>query len=71
MVTIGVGRFRIFGGPSLDIGGWGGGKGGQNSQQPHDVVTTSMRRNDVASTSFRRHVFNKSVPNKYISQLKI
>ena len=38
---------------------------GPNSQQAHVVVTTSMRRNDVASTSFRRHVptkfFNKSV----------
>ena len=33
-----------------------GGPGGPNSQQAHDVVTTSMRRNDVASTSFRRHV---------------
>ena len=40
---IGVGRFRILG-------------GGPNSQQAHDVVMTSMRRNDVASTSFRRHV---------------
>ena len=34
-----------------------------------------MRRNDVASTSFRRRVptrfFNKSVPNNYISHLKI
>ena len=40
--------FRILGG--------GGGKGGPNSQQAHDVVTTSMRRNDVASTSFRRRV---------------
>ena len=27
-----------------------------NSQKAHDVVLTSMRRNDVASTSFRRHV---------------
>ena len=34
----------------------GGGQGGPNSQQTHDVVTTSMRRNDVASTSFRRRV---------------
>ena len=34
----------------------GGAKGGANSQQAHDVVTTSMRRNDVASTSFRRRV---------------
>ena len=30
--------------------------GGANSQQAHDVLMTSMRRNDVASTSFRRHV---------------
>ena len=37
-------------------GGGGGGGKGANSQQVHDVVTTSMRRNDVASTSFRRHV---------------
>ena len=48
-------RFRILGG-----GGGGGGGGGQgggaNSQLAHDVVTTSMRRNDVASTSFRRRV---------------
>ena len=29
---------------------------GPNSQQAHDVVVTSMRRNDVASTSFRRRV---------------
>ena len=34
----------------------GGAKGGPNSQQAHDVVTTSMRRNDVASTSFLRRV---------------
>ena len=57
MTCIGVGRFRIFGG-----GGGGGGPrfrilgGGANSQQAHDVVMTSMRRNNVASTSFRRHV---------------
>ena len=47
----------------------GGQGGGANSQQAHEVVTTSMRRNDVASTSFRRRVFNKSVPNNYISHL--
>ena len=40
-------RFRILGGAQ---------GGGPNSQQAHDVVTMSMRRNDVASTSFRRHV---------------
>ena len=36
--------------------GGGGGQGGPNSQQAYDVVLTSMRRIDVASTSFRRHV---------------
>ena len=57
-IFIGVGRFRILGGARFRIlgGGEGGGKGGPNSQQAHDVVTTSMRRKDVASTSFRRHV---------------
>ena len=34
----------------------GGAKGGPNPQQAHDVVLTSMRRNDVTSTSFRSHV---------------
>ena len=53
-IHIGVGRFRIMGGPRFRI--LGGAKGGPNSQQAHDVVTTSMRRNDVASTSFRRRV---------------
>ena len=52
---IGVGRFRILGGPRFRI--WGGARGGgANSQQANDVVTTSMRRKDVASTSFRRRV---------------
>ena len=55
--SIGVGRFRILGGPRFRIFFLGGGgQGGPNSQQAHDVVTTSMRRNDVASTSFRRRV---------------
>ena len=45
-------------------GGGGGGKGGPNSQQAHDVVMTSMRRNDVASTSFRRHVPNRFLINQ-------
>ena len=43
-------RFRIFGGP--------------NSQQEHDVVTTSMRRNNVASTSFRRRVPTRFLINQ-------
>ena len=49
--TIGVGRFRISG-------------GGANSQQAHDLVTTSMRRNDVASTSHRRHVPTRFLINQ-------
>ena len=68
-MTIGVGRFRKFlggggeGGARFRILG-GGGKGGPNSQQAHDVVTTSMRRNDVASTSFRRRVPTKFLINQ-------
>ena len=51
----GVGRFKILGG-GQGLEYWGRvGQGGPNSQQAHDVVMTSMRRNDVASTSFRRH----------------
>ena len=46
------------------LGVGGGGKGGQNSQQAHDVVTTSMRRNDVASTSFRRHMPTRFLINQ-------
>ena len=65
-----MGRFRLLGG-----GGGGGGRGGQglefgggargaNSQQAHDVITTSMRRNDVASTSFRRRVPTRFLINQ-------
>ena len=38
--------------------------GGGNSQQAPDVVMTSMRRNDVASTSFRRHVSTRFLINQ-------
>ena len=58
---IGVGRFRILGGQGLEY--WGG-QGGPNSQQAHDVIMTSMRRNDVASTSFRRHVPTRFLINQ-------
>ena len=58
---IGVGRFRKLGGQGLEY--WGA-KGGPNSQQAHDVVLTSMRRNDVASTSFRRHVPTRFLINQ-------
>ena len=68
-MAIGVGRFRILGGQSLEFWGGGargakGGQGGPNSQQTHDVVTTSMRRNDVASTSFRRRVPTRFLINQ-------
>ena len=46
-------RFRILRGPR-----------GPNSQQAHDVVTTTMRRNDVASVSFRRHVPTRFLINQ-------
>ena len=45
-----------------NIGGAKG--GGANPQQAHDVVMTSMRRNDVASTSFRRHVPTRFLINQ-------
>ena len=48
-------RFRILGGPRGE---------GANSQQAHDVVTTSMRRNDVAFTSFRRHMPTRFLINQ-------
>ena len=48
--NIGGPRFRILRGP--------------NSQQAHDVVLTSMRRNDVASTSFRCHVPTRFLINQ-------
>ena len=53
-MNIGVGRFRILGGQGLDIGG------GQIPSRH----TTSMRRNDLALTSFRRHVPTRSLINQ-------
>ena len=41
-----------------------GGQGEPNSQQAHDAVTTSMRRNDVTSLSFRRHVPKRFLINQ-------
>ena len=66
-INIGVERFRILGGggPRFRILGGGGGQGGgANFQLAHDVVMTSMRRNDVASTSFRRHVSTRFLINQ-------
>ena len=64
-IYIGVGRFRILGGgvPRFRIWGGGGG-GGPNSQQAHDVATTSMRRIDVAATSFRHRVPTRFLINQ-------
>ena len=60
--SIGVGRFKILGGrPRFRKLG---GQGGANSQQVHDVVLTSMRHNDVASTSSRRHVPTRFLINQ-------
>ena len=59
---IGVGRFRIVGArPRFRILV---GARGANSQQAYDVVMTSMRCNDVASTSFRRHVLTGILINQ-------
>ena len=71
--SIGVGRFRILGGGGQGLEYWGGPrfrilggpKGGQKSQQAHDVEMTSMRRNDVASTSFQRHVPTRFLINQF------
>ena len=52
------------GGASFRILRGGGGQGGPNCEQAHDVVLTSMRRNDVASTSFRRHVPTRFLINQ-------
>ena len=62
---VGVGRFRILGG-GQGLEYWGGGQVGPNSQQAHDVVLTSMRRNDVGSTSFRHHA-----PTRFLHQCQI
>ena len=64
MYLIGVGRFRILGEGGQGLEYWEGQGGGPSSQQAHDVVMTSMRRNDVASTSFRRDVPTRFVINQ-------
>ena len=64
-----VGRFRILGGQGLEY--WEA-QGGANSQQAHDVDATQRRHIDVISTSCAHKVFFiKTVPNNYISHLKI
>ena len=63
MDIVGIGRFRILGGGAR-FRILGGQEGCANSQQAHDIVLTSMRRNDVASTSFRRHVPTRFLINQ-------
>ena len=57
-------KVKNIGGPRFRILVVGGGQGGPNSQQAHVVVLTSMRRNDVTSTSFRRHVPTRFLINQ-------
>ena len=54
LYSIGVGRFRILGGPRFRI---------LAGQIPSKHMT-SMRRNDIASTSFRRHVPTRFLINQ-------
>ena len=73
-IFIGVGRFCVL--HTLWGGGGGGGGGGvarfrilggtrgPNSQQAHDFVLTSMRRTDIASTSFRHHLPTRFLINQ-------
>ena len=64
-LCIGVGRFRIlWGGGGQGLEYWRRCQGEPNSQKAHDVVLTSMRRNDVASTSFRRDVPTRFLINQ-------
>ena len=60
--SIGVGGFGLLGGARFRILGGQGGRA--NSQQAHDVEMTLMRRNDVASTSFVRHVPTRFLINQ-------
>ena len=59
-----MGKFRILEGGGQGLEYWGAKGKGPNSQQAHDVVMMSMRRNDVASTSFRRHVPTRLLINQ-------
>ena len=52
------------GGQGLRYWGGGGARRGPNSQHAHDVVTTSMRCNDDALTSFRHHVSTRFLINQ-------
>ena len=62
---IGVGRLRILGGGGQGLRYWGGGGArGAISQQAHGVELTSMRRNNVASTSVRRHMPTRFLINQ-------
>ena len=70
---IGVGTFRIGVGQGLDIrgGGQGGTKFPARIWRRKDVDATLWRRIGVISTSCAHKIFNKSVPNNYISRLNI
>ena len=60
-------RFRIlggWGGGGQGLEYWGGGPRRPNSQQAYDVIRTSMRRKNVASTSFRHHIPTRFLINQ-------
>ena len=52
------------GGQGLEYWGGGGRGEGANSQQAHDVKKTSIRHNNVASTSFSHHVPTRFLINQ-------
>ena len=59
------GKVKNIGGGGQGLEYWvGGTRGGSISQQAHDVVLTSMRRNNVASTSVRRHLPTRFLINQ-------
>ena len=59
-------RFRILGGGGGQGLEYWGARGPKfpAGQQAHDVVTTSIRRKYIASTSFRRHVPTRFLINQ-------
>ena len=62
-----MGRGAEFQGLEYRRGGGGAREGGRIPR----THTTSMRRNDVALTSFQHHVPTRFLINHYISHLKI
>ena len=64
IITFLILKSDIIENSTIELRGRGQGGGGQKFQQAHDIVTTSVRRNDVALTSFRRHVPTRFLINQ-------